>query len=261
MFNRMTQLPVVVWLVAMTALMFSNGAFAFTLIGASKAVKGWAGTELELHINPDNCPDEVNDLMDKAINVWNEVPTFGILLRRGDDSTTTINEALAGTATTTPTVHCVTSMAAVGLNPAVIPGVATGQQVDSKGRLNYGVLILNAEEGAAANVKTLNEELVVDVIAHEIGHILGLGHSSDTSALMYYDASKRKKASLAQDDVDGITYLYPRDELTGDAVFGGCATIKGQRGRGTIDPTLVALPAFLYLLTRFFQQRRRMRKA
>lgn len=240
---------------------WTTESMGFTLLGASKAVKGWAGEELELHVNPENCPDAVNDLMDKAIAVWNEVPTVGIYLKRGDDATTTINEALAGTATTTPTVHCVTDMAALGLNPAVIPGVATGQQLDGNGRLNYGVLILNAQPGAPANVNTMNEDLVVDVIAHEIGHILGLGHSSDTSALMYYDASKRKKASLAQDDVDGITYLYPRDELAGDAMFGGCAVIKaGTTSRG-MDPTLMALPALLYFLTRLLEQRRRVRKA
>lgn len=240
---------------------WTTESMAFTLIGTSKAVKGWATSELELHINPENCPDEVNDLMDKAIEVWNEVPSLGISLKRGDDSTTTISDALAGTATTSPTVHCVTDMAAVGLNPSVIPGVAMGQQLDSAGHLNYGVLILNAQEGASANVKTLNEELVVDVIAHEIGHILGLGHSSDTSALMYYDASKRKKASLAQDDVDGITYLYPRDELAGDAMFGGCAVIKGRSKSRGMDPTLMALPALLYFLTRLLEQRRRVRKA
>jgi len=261
MLNRIIQSSTIVTLLLAAVTLASDGAFAFTLIGAGKAVKGWAGNALELHVNPDNCPGEVDDLIDKAIAIWNEVPTLGILLKRGDDTRTTIDQALAGAASITPTVHCVTNMATVGLNPAVIPGVATGQQVDSQGHLNYGVLILNAEEGAAANVKTLNEELVVDVIAHEIGHILGLGHSSDTSALMYYDASKRKKASLAQDDVDGITYLYPRDELNGDNPFGGCAVIKGQRGRAAIDATLLALPAFLYLMTRFFQQRRRVRKA
>lgn len=43
---------------------------------------------------------------------------------------------------------------------------------------------------------------------HEFGHWLSLGHSSYTNAVMYeeYDGPKR---SLAQDDTNGIKYIYP----------------------------------------------------
>lgn len=48
---------------------------------------------------------------------------------------------------------------------------------------------------------------LVTVAAHEIGHSLGLGHSSDTSALMYafYGGSHRY---LATDDTEGIQSAY-----------------------------------------------------
>jgi len=46
------------------------------------------------------------------------------------------------------------------------------------------------------------------VILHENGHVAGLGHSSDTSAVMYaYYGGPRR--DLHQDDVDGISFLYP----------------------------------------------------
>lgn len=64
------------------------------------------------------------------------------------------------------------------------------------------------------------------VLAHEIGHILGLGHSHDSNALMYFDASAKNTLRLAQDDIDGLTYLYPRDELGGDNLLGGCGRIS-----------------------------------
>ena len=46
------------------------------------------------------------------------------------------------------------------------------------------------------------------VALHEIGHLLGLAHSSDPSAVMYptYMGVRR---TLGQDDIDGIRRLYP----------------------------------------------------
>jgi len=46
------------------------------------------------------------------------------------------------------------------------------------------------------------------VLLHENGHVAGLGHSADTSAVMYaYYGGLRRE--LHQDDIDGISFLYP----------------------------------------------------
>jgi len=45
------------------------------------------------------------------------------------------------------------------------------------------------------------------VLLHENGHVAGLGHSADTSAVMYaYYGGVRRE--LHQDDIDGISFLY-----------------------------------------------------
>ena len=47
------------------------------------------------------------------------------------------------------------------------------------------------------------------VAVHEIGHLLGLGHSSVEEAVMFPTiSSRKKKVVLARDDIEGIQFLY-----------------------------------------------------
>ena len=49
------------------------------------------------------------------------------------------------------------------------------------------------------------------VATHEIGHEMGLNHSQDSQATMFYavGAGNTAPRSLAQDDINGICFLYP----------------------------------------------------
>ncbi len=51
---------------------------------------------------------------------------------------------------------------------------------------------------------------VQEIMTHEIGHALGLGHSSDPDATMYFQAHfDTRCASLRFDDETGIRFIYP----------------------------------------------------
>jgi Matrixin/Putative Ig domain len=51
---------------------------------------------------------------------------------------------------------------------------------------------------------------VQEVATHEMGHAIGLGHSSDSSSTMYaYAHFDNRCASLTPDDVQGVTSIYP----------------------------------------------------
>ncbi len=50
------------------------------------------------------------------------------------------------------------------------------------------------------------------VAAHELGHVAGLGHSSDSGALMYPWYQDLRNPLLGDDDKAGITALYPASD-------------------------------------------------
>ena len=49
------------------------------------------------------------------------------------------------------------------------------------------------------------------LVAHELGHGVPLNHSSNSEATMWptVNAGETKMRTLHQDDIDGITFLYP----------------------------------------------------
>jgi hypothetical protein len=84
-------------------------------------------------------------------------------------------------------------------------------------RASEGDVTLNGGLGGC-----FNEADIAEVLTHEIGHTIGLGHSSENpnepdpvlkDAIMYYRAHfDGRGARLDSDDIAGVSALYPDDE-------------------------------------------------
>ncbi|KAL6620550.1 hypothetical protein ACP70R_035689 [Stipagrostis hirtigluma subsp. patula] len=82
---------------------------------------------------------------------------------------------------------------------------------------NDGGLHLDAAELWTVDLDAEGAYAAIDlesVATHEIGHVLGLGHSSSAKAVMYPSiGAGERKVELADDDVEGVQLLYGSNPL------------------------------------------------
>ncbi len=198
---------------AALGLLASPTANAFTLL--ANLTGGWDAKELTFMVNESSCTGlgissaDLNTAIDAAIDIWNSVPTSNLKIVKGGPTTGTSNG-------NPPVIYCSTS-----------PGdtiAGTGSAGILGGRIVQGSLVLNGDNTKTAYFGNLTEAKRLVTVTHEIGHVLGLGHSELNYALMYYSIGSKADLRLSQDDMDALTWLYPRDEFS-DGVM-GCATTQ-----------------------------------
>lgn len=220
-------------LIIATLLLTQFNCFAFTL--NPNTGKGFKDTEVNIYIADTDCSGagfttaQYRTLIKEAVNkFWNAVPTSSLRLDvkeirsdidiDGDDHEAAIQKApmnsiLAG---------CNDS--AEDFDDASILGSAL---MTCSGNNCQAVLILNAHPNSSLPDKS--SSTIEAIIAHELGHAFGLGHSEFKHNLMYYSISGKFQEWLGQDDIDGVTYLYPHDpelEILGISAMGSCATLS-----------------------------------
>jgi hypothetical protein len=203
-----------------------SNAYAFTLGGSgASGLQGWNTTTLTFNVNPTGCgvsQAAFESIIDNAIAIWNTAPASKLKLARGSTTSSTAAQAYAATASDGPVIACSTTFAALtGQSANSVAGV--GGYSSLAGVITNGGLVINAEVGGSAAIFNLSTTTSTVIMAHEIGHVLGLGHSGDTQALMYYDATSKQTTALSQDDMDGIAWLYPRQEF--GTQFMGCGSV------------------------------------
>lgn len=206
----------------------SNSSWAFTLNPTTG--RGFEKSNINIHIANSDCTgagfstSTLKSMVSEAVDdYWNQVPTSALFLKsKGINSSIDIN----GDDFDAALLKVPSNTIVAGCNDDVpdfsSPSILGAAVMDCNGDTCKAVLILNANNSSLTNMSRSER---VAVIAHEIGHAIGLGHSEFTHNLMYYSASGKKQKWLGEDDIDGVSYLYPHDpELAG--LFGSCGTIE-----------------------------------
>lgn len=208
-------------------LFLSTSAHAWTLV--SPNLQGWANHSIVVHYNFSTCGVDAEQMLgrlDQAIAAWNKTSGSDLAVSRpATASSSTAADFLAGTTTDVPLVVCDQSFATSNSVDADFIPAATRLSMPT-GRIEYGGVMLNAEASGAASMANLSDEQIVVTLAHELGHVFGLGHSSATAALMYYSINDKVSPIVTEDDLDGVAFLYPRNEFSG-GMF-GCSSVPAK---------------------------------
>jgi hypothetical protein len=228
---------------------FCNLGFGWTHVGNN--IRGWNSNPVTFYVNSANCPisdSELSRIVDAAIETWNGVTDSRLVVQRAQ-STATVSDFLAGNVTQLPVILCdpdfATQVGSAGA--AMIPAATFKTAADSSGYLTSSGVLLNAQPEAGANIAFLSTGQTELTLAHEIGHALGLGHSSQSESLMYFSLGSKVQALLTEDDIDGIVHIYPRNEFGGGVM--GCSAVHSLTKTGTtgFDPVNVFLCLALIL--------------
>lgn len=219
-----------------------NKAHSFTLNTSIEAAFD-PKNPITVNVNSQSCQnlgisnERLLELIGPAVdNFWNTIPSSSLRLLKGTlitpsnasnlysgsvcssgpDGTCTVNNNM--TVESGILITCNNNGQNFN-NSALVFGTAV-PVVTSGDKIISSLVLLN--DGANSAFGSLSENEQVAVLAHEIGHAIGLGHSPVSDSLMYY-STVRIRDYLGQDDIDGLTYLYPAKEAPLSA--GSCASV------------------------------------
>lgn len=236
---------------------FALSATAFTV--TIPGVFGYTADPVVLHINPTNCPASIVDDTNAAIDLWNSAPTSGLKLELGANTTSDVSTYKDFSFSDTQIViGCSTNFNSDkngGCDSTCLDfTIAVGSAASIGSHLVKGQVTINMNVGAGGNYANKTSVQKQIVLAHELGHALGLGHTDYEPALMYYNIGSKENLALSQDDIDGITYLYAREE-TGDQLPLGCGTVLTGPPTVFLMLGLFGLPFLFWLFLRIRPKR------
>lgn len=259
-------------------LLISTNTLAFTLNNNIDA--GFSKNKIEIRVSENsNCTnagvtkeDLLEIAQEAASKFWNRVPSSNLHLKMGGLFSTSDSLFLTGVLCITDSViSCDSTTAVPKVNDIVIAcNSNTSENFTSSGlyaltlpnniankKIKGSVILINDSNDTPFSGLSRSE--MVNVIAHELGHAIGIGHSPKTQSLMYsrfYPGRDR----LGQDDIDAVTYLYP-NKLDGcSSILATIATIDrddsqlppgGQNSNWMFVITLFSGLSLCFLMKKF----------
>jgi predicted Zn-dependent protease len=248
-------------LIFLVTFIFSINSFAWTLM-YSDARKYKTSTSVDVYYDSQSCPNagltasSIQTLTEEAVDTyWNSVATTSLKL----NSKSILNTGLG---TSPSSANALNYIAGISNNSILVicADNITSNTTLAQGTMNcvgdicVGAVLLNNKSGTV--LASVDHETVVATLAHEIGHAIGIGHTSVKYALMYYNAAGVTYKSLSQDDIDAVTYLYPNNKSLG-GIGGACGSIDlNHKNKSHFLFSLLMglmLLSSLYWLTRKFR--------
>jgi hypothetical protein len=202
-------------------------------------------------------PDELKTLIDESFDTWQSPSDCSNLDFQFDGYTTKNAEVNQGGIDNNQNVVIWQESGWTG-QPDVLALTFTSFQSD--GRVVDADMVVNAQDFQFEDLDQARPNGgVADVqntLVHEVGHFIGLAHSSDTAATMYRSATvgEIKKRTLHPDDIAGLCTAYPddgsvnncasNDSSDQNGACGGCSNARNEQ-----TPPIGHLLVLIFTLT------------
>jgi hypothetical protein len=225
-------------LIVLVSLFSFLEAHAFTMNNSARLT--FAQDEVKVNVAAGLCnniginDEELLSIVESAVNeFWNQTPTSRLKLRKG--SAITVDAAFrtanicSGTSNCNPNPTLAVSndiLISCNVNTTIFSSssiLAVTLPNNISGATIVGSLVL-VNDRADNRFAGKSRAEKVAIIAHELGHAFGLGHSPVEYSLMYF-ATMEHTLNLGRDDMDGMSYLYPKQQP-----IKGCGTIDLNGG-------------------------------
>jgi hypothetical protein len=203
----------------------------------------WPLRCVALTLNPQTVPaamtaPQVRGLLSDAVATWGAARCDGqpwsLSLSVGADAPVAA-EYLATGANQNAVVF-VSAWSAMGLPPSAL-AITTLTFGATSGEIRDADVQINLTQTLTAGAPTRGNDLPT-ILLHELGHVVGLDHSPERSAVMWYAAGRgEQRRALGADDLAGVCAIHPpslQRACTAPAREGGCAcaTASPRAGRG-----------------------------
>jgi hypothetical protein len=234
--------------------LFTINAFAFTL--NNNANLAFTKNPVKINIASGFCTNiginetELLSIAKDAVDeYWNKAPTSGLKMRSGAVTSVSTNFKTglicnSGTNCDPNSALAVSSDILISCNQnssnfssnsvlaVTVPNNISGSTIN-------GALIILNDTATSNQLALKSRDEIVAIVAHEIGHAIGLGHSPVRDSLMYYQTVPNRR-SLGEDDLSGLSYLYPKTQPV------SCGTIADINSNQS--PTNIVLGFFLGII-------------
>lgn len=214
------------------ALLFNSSLYAFTLFGPYSNLTGYNVDDLYIYLNPNSCPQDFSQTVSHALEVWNEVPMSRLKLHYAGNTTTAASDLRTSNFSEQLVIACSTQFeidsqdqnGSNGCSGSCLNQVyaRSGIFTNSSHQLTKAYIVINMNSSAQAKLDSLSFSQQEIVIAHELGHTLGIGHSEYSEALMYSYIDGKTELSLDRDDKQAMVFLYPYERTL------GCGSLKNS---------------------------------
>lgn len=224
-------------------LAISSSTYGYTLNKVAETGARWKSFPINIKLNPRNSglPEaEVQRVITRAMGSWNTGVSKDILAVSSMDYSVSASEGMNMDGVNSITFSSNFREDSNGFDPDVT--VAIGGQYGDGNEMVDAFIIFNAESVAWSTDKINNSNKgfysddLETIALHELGHVLGLGHSEVNYAAMASNRTTRTLRDLDQDDIDGAKYLI--NSANGYAKGSGngySSDASGSAGCGTID--------------------------